>query len=83
MEFGTTPFGGPMEAVVSEGTLYGVPMYRWIEGREKADVRYVVFLAEIPDGYHGVQNVETVDGKIVITEGDTGRAISLKSERKW
>ena len=83
MEFGTTPFGGPMETVVSEGRLYGVPMYRWIEGREKATVRYVVFLAEIPDGYQGVRNVETVDGKIAITERDTGRVISLESDRKW
>jgi len=83
MEFGTTPFGGPMENVVKEGTLYGVPLYRWIGGREKATARYVVFLAEIPDGYQGVQNVEALDGKILITERDTGRVISLKSERKW
>jgi len=27
MEFGTTPFGGPMENVVKEGTLYGVPRH--------------------------------------------------------
>lgn len=83
MEFGTTPFGGPMENVVSEGKLYGVPLYRWIDGREKATVRYVVFLAEIPDGYEGVQYVETKAGKIVITERGTGRSIVLDSSREW
>ena len=83
MEFGTTPFGGPMEEVVAAGKLYDVPMYRWIEGREKATVRYAVFLAEIPAGYQGVANLETKDGRIVITERETGRTISLKSGREW
>ena len=83
MEFGTTPFGGPMERVVADGKLYGVPIYRWIDGRERVTVRYVAFLAEISDGYQGVANVETKGGNIVITERETGGKISLKSGREW
>ncbi len=83
MEFGTTPFGGPMAQVVERGSLYGVPVYRWIGARERATVRYVAFLSEIPDGYHGVENVEVRAGQIVITERETGKMISLKSSRSW
>lgn len=83
LEFGTTPFGGPMRKVVAEGELYGVPQYRWIEGRERLTVRYLAFVTEIPDGYRGVADVDSKDGKIRITERETGRVISLKSERPW
>ena len=83
LEFGTTPFEGTMKAVVEEGKVYGVPIYRWIGGRERLTVRYVAFLAEIPEGYNGVADVEVRDGKIHITEHKTGRAISLNSAREW
>jgi hypothetical protein len=42
---------------------------------------YIVFLAEIRAGYQGVANVEAKGGEIVVTERETGRTISLKSER--
>ena len=51
--------------------------------RERATVRYVAFLSEIPDGYHGVENVEVKAGQIVITERETGKTISLKSSKTW
>jgi hypothetical protein len=83
MEFGTTPFGGPMKNVVEEGSLFGVPVYRWIGGRERLTVRYVAFLAEIPEGFRGVENLEIRDGAIQLTERETGNIISVKSAREW
>jgi hypothetical protein len=83
MEFGTTPFGGPMKTVVEEGSLYGVPVYRWIGGRKRLTARYVAFLAEIPEGFRGVENVEVREGAIEITERGTGSVISIKSARDW
>jgi hypothetical protein len=83
MEFGTTPFGGPMEQVLKEGSLYGVPMYRWIAGGQRVTVRYIVFLAEIPDGFRGVDNVEVAGGRIVLTERETGKKTTVSSAREW
>lgn len=83
MEFGTTPFGGPMQSVVSNGTLFGVPTYVWVGARERKTVQYVAFVAEIPAGYKGVADVRVEGGKIVVTESETGKSISLKSEREW
>ena len=83
MEFGTTPFGGPMEEVVKRGSLYGVPVYRWLGARERVTVRYVAFLSEIPEGYRGVDNVQVKGGQIVVTERETGKMLILKSAREW
>jgi len=83
IEVGTTPFTGPMEEVVREGSLYGVPVYRWLGGRERATVKYVAFLAEIPEGYRGVEDVTIASGAIVITERETKKTITLKSAHPW
>ena len=83
LEFGTTPFEGTMANVVEEGKIYGVPVYRWIGGRERVTIRYIAFLAQIPEGYKGVADIEVRNGKIHITEHQTGRTISLKSAREW
>jgi hypothetical protein len=83
MEFGTTPFGGPMQQVVKEGSLFDVPIFRWIGGRERLAVRYAAFLAEIPEGFRGVADLQVKEGAIEITERETGNVISIKSAREW
>ena len=83
MEFGTTPFGGPMHAVVAEGQFLGKPMVRWIPGRQRQTVRYVAFIVEIPEGFRGVEDVRVADGHIEISERETAKRITLKSGRKW
>ncbi len=83
MEFGTTPFGGTMQSVVSEGEMFQTPVYRWIGGRQRAEVRYVAFLMEIPDGFQGVDDVRTSGGKITVIERNSGKAMSIKSEGQW
>jgi hypothetical protein len=79
MEFGTTPFGGPMKEVVKEGEIFGTPVYRWVAGRERVTTRYLIFLTEIPDGFQGVEDVRREDGKILVTERQTGKTIIIAS----
>jgi len=81
MEFGTTPFGGPMRQVVEEGRLFGVPVYRWIGGGERLSTRYLAFLAEIPPGFRGVADVQVRDGVIVLTERETLRTLRVAAGR--
>ncbi|MCB9383001.1 MAG: hypothetical protein H6509_00180 [Bryobacterales bacterium] len=83
MELGTTPFGGPMQAVISEGEFLGKPVVRWIPGRQRQTVRYIAFVVQIPEGYEGVEDVTIHDGRIEIIERNTGKRTTLKSERKW
>jgi hypothetical protein len=83
MEFGTTPFGGPMKDVVAEGSLFGVPVFRWIGGRERQTVHYVAFLTEIPEGFRGVEDLQVKEGAIEIRERETGKILSVKCAREW
>jgi len=83
MELGTTPFGGPMEQVVSAGPLWGAPQYRWIGGRQKVETAYVAFVLEIPENFRGVADVQVLDGEILVIERGTSQRLSLKSEKKW
>lgn len=83
LEFGTTPFGGPMQTVVEKGKLYGTSRYRWIEGHSRLTTRYLAFITEIPEGYQGVEDIRWNDGAIHVTERKTGKTILLKSSRPW
>jgi hypothetical protein len=58
-------------------------VYRWIGGRERQTARYIAFLAEIPEGFRGVENLAVREGAIEITERGTNAVISIKSAREW
>ena len=45
--------------------------------------RYAFFLATIPVGFKGVAGLSMETGRILLTERETGRTISLKSARTW
>ena len=83
MEFGTTPFGGPMQRVIENGPLFETPTVRWIGGRQRVTVRYAAFVTAIPRGFGGVTDVQVTAQRIAVTERQSGAVISLKSEQPW
>ncbi len=83
MELGTTPFGGAMQQVVSDGPLYDTPTHRWIGGRQKVETAYVAFLLEIPETFRGVADVQVQNNEILVVERGTSRRFPLQSGKKW
>lgn len=83
MELGTTPFGGTMASVVGRGSDFARPNHTWLRAREKRTVRYLAFLAEIPEGFRGVADVQTTGGKIRVVERGTSRRFELESKTPW
>lgn len=79
IEFGTSPFDEGLRKSVERGSLFGVPTYQWIGGRQRLKTTYTIFLTEIPRGFQGVQDIQTVPGQIIITERQTGRQLTLAS----
>ncbi len=43
MEFGVSPFPESRRAMIDRGKLFGVPTYRWLPARSRADVEYWAF----------------------------------------
>ena len=80
LEFGSTPFAEGLKKSVERGSMFGVPTFRWIGGRQRLKMTYVIFLAEIPDGFAGVADVATPGGQIVISERGTNRRIALPAK---
>ncbi len=78
IEFGTTPFPEGLRRSVERGRLFGVPTYRWISGRQRLTTRFTVFLAEIPPGFAGVEEVAVRKGIITIQERGSGRALRVR-----
>lgn len=77
MEWGNSPYAEGLRQSVERATLFGVPTYSWIAGRQKLSFEYTIFLAEIPAGFRGVADVRAEPGQIVIVEQGSGKMISL------
>jgi hypothetical protein len=77
VEFGTTPIDEGLRGSVDRGTLFDVPAFQWIAGRQRLKATFTIFLAEIPAGFAGVEDVRSEPGKIVITERGTKRQITV------
>lgn len=77
IEFGTSPFDEGLRASVDRGSLFDVPTYQWIGGRQRLKTTYTIFLTEIPTGFQGVQDLQRAQGQIVITEQQTGRQLTV------
>jgi hypothetical protein len=80
---GDSPFAQGLPHVVNRGSLFGVPVFSWIDARERKSQTYVFFLAEIPLGFKGVAGLRTEGGQIVVVERETGKEIAIKSARAW
>jgi hypothetical protein len=77
IEFGTTPFAEGLRRSVERGTMYGVPTYRWIGGRERLKTTFAIFLTAIPSAFAGVADVTAEGGSILIRERGTDRKLTL------
>jgi hypothetical protein len=77
IEFGTTPFAEGLRRSVERGTMFGVPTYRWIGGRERLKTTFAIFLTEIPSAFAGIADVTAAAGSILIRERGTDRKLTL------
>jgi hypothetical protein len=79
IEFGTSPVDEGLRKSVERGQMFGVATYRFIAAKQRLSTSFTVFLAEVPAGFAGVQDVRIDDKDIVIVERGSGRGISVRS----
>jgi hypothetical protein len=80
---GDSPSAMGLRSAVDRGSQLGVPVFSWIQARERRTQTYAFFLAQIPPGFQGVADLRQENGRIGIVEKQTGKTISIKSNRKW
>ena len=49
VEFGVSPWAEGRRAMIDRGTLFGVPVYRWIPARSRISAEYVAFVRTMQD----------------------------------
>lgn len=68
MEFSTQPFDLPRREVVTTGSMFDTPIYRWLPAKSKIKTRFLVFYARIPEGFKRVDDVRIENGQIIIVD---------------
>ena len=87
LEFGTTGLHQPFPALAKKGAIFGRPLFAYLDSGETQSRQYVVFLAEIPKDYKGVEGLKYATAfnlvQITLRERDGGsqRDLTVSSGR--
>lgn len=79
LEFSTQPFDVPRREVVTEGSLFQTPMFRWLPAKSEITAKFLIFYARVPQGFAGVSDVQLENGTIVMQERGGSRKVELKT----
>ena len=75
LEFGTTGLHQPFPVLAKKGTIFGRPLFAYLDAGETQGRGYTAFLAEIPKDYKGVERLtfeaKGKDVKITLRERDS------------
>ena len=80
LEFGTQPYDVPRRQTLEMGSsLFGVPAFRILPAKSKISARFLMFLAQVPEGFTKVDDVRQEAGKIVIVDRKANQRVELVS----
>lgn len=66
LEFGSTPFPILRRAAFAESRLFDTPTFSIVPAKEKATVRYLAFLAQVPEEFGLVRDIQVGKKEIVV-----------------
>lgn len=79
MEFSTQPFDLPRREVVTTGTMFGTPLYRWLPAKSSVKTRFLLFYAHVPDGFTKVDDIRIEKGQILVIDHAVKEPLTLTS----
>lgn len=68
LEFGTTGLHQPFAELLKKGSIFGRPLFAYLDSGESVSRSWVSFLVAIPDNWRGVESVAVKAGHLSITE---------------
>lgn len=78
LEFGTQPFDLPRREVISTGSMFGVPTYRWLPAKSKIETDFLIFYTHTPSGFSKVDDVTLERGELRVEDRTARKNITLK-----
>lgn len=82
LEFGTQAFDLPRRQVITENSLMGQLLYRWLPAESTIEATYLMFWTKVPAGMQGVSGIELQGGKLTLTDERSGKKVVLKTGHK-
>lgn len=79
MEFSTQPFDLPRREVVTTGTMFDTPLYRWLPAKSSVKTRFLLFYAHVPNGFTKVDDIKVENGQILIIDHALKEPLALRS----
>ncbi len=68
LEFGTTGYHKPYPVLVATGQILNRRLYEYIDAGETVEKSYAMFLAKVPQDYHGVARLTYEKGRLILAE---------------
>ena len=81
MEFGTQPYDLPRREIITDGPMFGTPVYRWLPAKAKIESHFLLFYERVPVGFQHVDDVRLENGRIVIEDRRAQRQVTLTASR--
>jgi hypothetical protein len=81
MEFGTQPYDLPRREIITDGPMFGTPVYRWLPAKSKIESHFLLFYVRVPEGFQHVDDVRLENGRIVIEDRRAQRQVTLAASR--
>ena len=70
---------GGLRNAVERGRQLDTPVFSWLDARQRRSQSYAFFLAEIPIGFKGVEDLRIEGDRITMVERETGVVRSVKA----
>ena len=77
LEFSTQPYDVSRREVVSAGTMFGTPMFRWLPAKSKIRTKFLLFYARVPEGFGKTDDVRIENHQIIIEDRSAHKQITL------
>lgn len=77
LEFGTTGLHQPYPVLIKKRTIFDRPLLDFLDASESHTRSYIGFLAEIPEGFQGVDDAVYENGTLTLIERGGGSTITL------
>ncbi len=77
LEFGTQPYDVPRREVISAGSLFDTPLFRWLPAKSKISTKFLLFYARVPEGFGKVDDIRIENHQLVIEDRSAHKQVTL------